>query len=433
MAAMMLWPLAILLIIHRAWSLPHQVGATDDFTTVWRALVRFGDGNPVYTANYAHVDPHYLYSPGGSLALQPVTWLGDYETARMWFIFAQAAGIIAAVVLLLKFVGVSPRSWIVPLVLSLGFLTESVTSTMRFANVNGTLLLAQVLFIIFLLRDRRILAGLILGLAITVKPIVAPLLFLAFVRKDWSTILTAVAVPVAFNIVAWPMAADPMAYIERTMPYLGEVRLHANASISGELIYFGAPDLLVKLWLIVFAVPVILSLVLLLRWQWRDETFWALTTSGVLMTGVLLLGSLGQQYYSLLLFPTIIGAFHAFGGRRDAQGDPTRSVVANWPAGLAIALFYFSLNWFMDDYAVGSQLWIQVMAWIGWMLFCLTMFGALLKWTIEEHGAGYDWLGRKHAAAFFGPGSGTRGTASGVARGERRATEADTRKNRTNA
>lgn len=97
MAAMMLWPLAILLIIHRAWSLPHQVGATDDFTTVWRALVRFGDGNPVYTANYAHVDPHYLYSPGGSLALQPVTWLGDYETARMWFIFAQAAGIIAAV------------------------------------------------------------------------------------------------------------------------------------------------------------------------------------------------------------------------------------------------------------------------------------------------------------------------------------------------
>src|SRR5699024_7546390 len=130
------------------------------------------------------------------------------------------------------------------------FLTESVTSTLRFANVNGTLLLAQVLFIIFLLRDRRILAGLILGLAITVKPIVAPLLFLAFVRKDWSTILTAVAVPVAFNIVAWPMAADPMAYIERTMPYLGEVRLHANASISGELIYFGAPDLLVKLWLI---------------------------------------------------------------------------------------------------------------------------------------------------------------------------------------
>ena len=73
----------------------------------------------------------------------------------LWWIL----GIIAAVVLLLKFVGVSPRSWIVPLVLSLGFLTESVTSTLRFANVNGTLLLAQVLFIIFLLRDRRILAA----------------------------------------------------------------------------------------------------------------------------------------------------------------------------------------------------------------------------------------------------------------------------------
>ncbi|WP_298088851.1 glycosyltransferase family 87 protein [uncultured Corynebacterium sp.] len=392
-AAQMLWPLTIFLIVHRAWVLPHQSGETDDFTTVWRALVRFGDGIPVYTANYNHVDPHYLYSPGGTLALQPVTWLGDYDTARMWFIFAQAAGIIAAVVLLLRWLGVHPTSWLVPLTLSLTFLTESVTSTLRFANVNGTLLFAQVLFIILLLRDRRILAGLVLGIAITVKPIVAPLLFLAFVRKDWVTIPVAAAVPVAFNIAAWPLAVDPMGYIERTLPYMSEVRLHANASIAGELLYFGVPELLLKLWLIIFAAPVIFSLILLLRWQWRDEKFWALTTSGVLMTGVLLLGSLGQQYYALLLLPTIIGVVHTFGGRRDAQGDPTRSVVANWPAALAVTMFYFSLNWYMDDYVEGSMFWIQTMAWFGWMLFSLTMFGALVKWTIEEHGAGRDWRG----------------------------------------
>src|SRR5690625_3872038 len=54
-AAQMLWPLTIFLIVHRAWVLPHQSGETDDFTTVWRALVRFGDGIPVYTANYNHV------------------------------------------------------------------------------------------------------------------------------------------------------------------------------------------------------------------------------------------------------------------------------------------------------------------------------------------------------------------------------------------
>ena len=418
----MLWPLAIFLIIHRAWALPNQSGGTDDFTTVWRALVRFSDGNLVYTANYAHVDPHYLYSPGGTLALQPVTWLGDYDTARMWFIFAQAAGIIAAVLILLRLCRVPLTSWIVPMTLSLVFLTEAVTSTLRFANVNGTLLLAQVLFIVLLLRDRRILAGLVIGLAITVKPIVAPLLFLAFVRKDWSTIVVAAAVPVVFNIVAWPMGADPMAYVERTMPYLGEVRLHANASISGELLYFGAPELLVKLWLIAFAAPVIFALVLLLRWQWRDEIFWALTTSGVLMTGVLLLSSLGQQYYALLILPTVIGVFHAIFGAPDAQGDAPRSVVLNVPAGLAITMFYFTLNWFMDDYAVGSQLWIQVMAWIGWMLLCLTMFAMLIKWTIEEHAAGYDWLGRKGASSFFGrraASDGTRGASRGVAPGDR--------------
>lgn len=421
-AAQVLWPLAIFLIVHRTWSLPQQSGATDDFSTVWRALVRFGEDLPVYTANYAHVDPHYLYSPGGTLALQPVTWLGDYETARMWFIAAQAAGIVIAIGLLLRLVGVDLRSWIFPLTLSLVFLTEAVTSTLRFANVNGTLLLAQTLFIVLLLRDRRIAAGLVLGLAITVKPIVAPLLFLAFVRRDWTTIVSAAIVPVVFNVIAWPLANDPMAYIDRTIPYLGEVRLHANASISGELLYFGAPELLVKLWLIAFAVPVILSLVLLLRWQWRDEVFWALTTSGVLVNGVLLLGSLGQQYYSLLLLPTIVGFFHILGDRRDAQGDPTRSVVANWPAALAIVMFFFSLNWFMEDYAIGSLLWIQVMAWIGWMLLCLTMCGCLIKWTIEEHGAGYDWFGRAGATSFFDGfrlRGGTRRPSRGVARGSR--------------
>ena len=120
------------------------------------------------------------------------------------------------------------------------------------------------------------------------------------------------------------------------------------------------------------------------------------------MTGVLLLSSLGQQYYALLILPTFIGIFHALFGPSDAQGDAPRSLVFNAPAGLAATMFYFSLNWFMDDYAVGSLLWIQVMAWIGWMLLCLTMFAVLIKWTIEEHAAGYDWLGRAGATSFFG-------------------------------
>lgn len=402
MLTWMLWPLAIVLIIHRSWVLPHQSGATDDFTTVWRALVRFADGVKVYTANYDHVDPHYLYSPGGTLALQPVTWLGDYDTARMWFIFAQAAGIIGAILLALRFLGVRLTSWCVPLVLSLAFLTESVTSTLRFANVNGTLLLAMVVFIVLVLRDRPIAAGLVLGLAITVKPIVAPLLFIPFVRRNWSAIIASGVVPLLFNAAAWPLAADPWAYLERTIPYMGEVRLYANASITGQLHYYGASEPLTRLWLIVLAVPVIASLILLLRWQWRDGVFWALSTSGVLMTGVMLLGTLGQQYYSLLLMPAVLGIFHALVGPADAQGDPPRSVALNAPAGLGITLFYFSLDWFMDDYHVGSEFWIQIMATTGWLLFSLTMFGVLLKWTIEEHGAGYDWLGRKGATSFFG-------------------------------
>ncbi|WP_295628325.1 glycosyltransferase family 87 protein [uncultured Corynebacterium sp.] len=398
-----LWPLVILVVVHRTWALPLRgVGTTDDFTTVWTALTRFVDGNAVYTAIYEHTYPHYLYSPGGTLLLSPVTWLGEYDTARLWFTIAQSAGIIIGVLLLLRLVGVDLRSWITPAVLAAVFATESVTNTLAFTNVNGTLFMAQALFLVLLLKDKRIAAGLVIGIALTIKPIVAPLLFLPFVRKDWSTILTALAVPVVANIVAWPMMADSSAYLERTIPYLGVVRDYANASLSGQLTWYGAPDLLVKLWLIAFAAPVILSLILLLRWQWRDEVFWALTTSGALMTGVFLLGSLGQQYYSMLLLPTVFTIFRAFAGRRDAQGDPVRTVMANWPAGLAVALFFLNADWFMEDMPLGSSWWTGAMAPLGWILFCLTIVGCLIKWTIEEHGAGYDWLGRKGATSFFG-------------------------------
>ena len=56
------------------------------------------------------------------------------------------------------------------------------------------------------------------------------------------------------------------------------------------------------------------------------------------------------------------------------------------------------------------------------MLLCLTMFAMLIKWTIEEHAAGYDWLGRKGASSFFGrrtASDGTRGASGGVAPGDR--------------
>ena len=76
-----LWPLAILTALHKIWA-SYESGTTDDFTTVWEALNRFWSGVPVYSEDYTTTDPHYLYLPGGTMLLSPLSALGNFDAAR---------------------------------------------------------------------------------------------------------------------------------------------------------------------------------------------------------------------------------------------------------------------------------------------------------------------------------------------------------------
>ena len=85
-----LWPLAILLVIHRIIVLALPGTATDDFTTVWSAARRFVERVPVYSETYHHVDPHYLYNPGATLLLSPLGVFPDMSVVRPLFILFNA-------------------------------------------------------------------------------------------------------------------------------------------------------------------------------------------------------------------------------------------------------------------------------------------------------------------------------------------------------
>ena len=67
-----LWPLAILLIVHRSYVLATNGYITDDFGPVYRAVVNFRRGWDIYNEHFDYVDPHYLYPPGGTLLMAPV-------------------------------------------------------------------------------------------------------------------------------------------------------------------------------------------------------------------------------------------------------------------------------------------------------------------------------------------------------------------------
>ena len=82
------------------------------------------------------------------------------------------------------------------------FCTESVVNTLVFGNINGCVLLLEVLFFRWMLDGKvshQWWAGVAIGLSLVVKPVLAPLLLLPLLNRQWRALVTAIAVPVVFN------------------------------------------------------------------------------------------------------------------------------------------------------------------------------------------------------------------------------------------
>ncbi|WP_246817490.1 glycosyltransferase family 87 protein [Corynebacterium sp. HMSC071B10] len=304
------WPLAVLLIIHRVFVLARQGSPTDDFTTVWAAARRFVERVPVYNEVYHYVDPHYLYNPGATLLLSPLGLAADPNAVRPLFILANALAIIAALAWCTTLAGRSLRGPVFPVALSLAFATEAVTNTLVFSNINGILLLALTAFLASYRARRFILAGVILGLAILIKPMFAPLLVLPLMQLQLRTVLAGIAVPVLLNAIAWPLTPGAGDYFGRLVPYLSTTRDYANSSLAGFAVYFGMPGWLHGLCFVLFAAAVAVAVLGLARWRFTDEWLWLTCSTAVLLAGVCLLSSLGQAYYTMMLFPAAFTALH---------------------------------------------------------------------------------------------------------------------------
>lgn len=367
-----LWPLALVLVIHRVFVLAINGNVTDDFSTVYYALRRFHDGVPVYNETYYFVDPHYLYSPGATLVLSPLGLQTDFDAARTIFIIANALAVIGGLAVATRMFGFSLQSMVFPLTIVIAFFTESVQNTLIFSNINGVLLLAFTGFLHFLYWDKRWRAGIVLGFAILIKPLFAPLLFLPFVKAQWQTLVAALFIPIACNIIAWPLVPGAHDYVTRTMPYLGETRDFANSSLPGIAIYFGMPNWQEKFWFFVFAAIIIVGLLALLRYRYSDPLLWLVCTSSLLLTGVFFLSSLGQMYYSMLLFPLLLSVVHR------------RSPMHSWVAWLAAYGFLSYDNW-------NSSEWIDTGRWVtfllptaGWALLIICICVSAVVWVLQD-------------------------------------------------
>jgi len=364
-----LWPVAILSIIHRSYVLATNGYITDDFGPVYRAVVNFKLGLDIYNEHFDQVDPHYLYPPGGTLLLAPFGYL-PVDASRYWFIFFNTVAIIVAAYFLLRLFKFSMASVAAPALLLAMFCTESVTNTLVFTNINGCILLCEVLFFRWLLDGKvnhQWLAGIAVGLTLVIKPSLAPLLLLPLLNRQWRALIHAFVLPLVFNVAGWFMVSDPMNFVRGTVPYIFSVRDYFNSSIQGNGIYYGLPVWLILLLRIVFGLIAVASLWLLYRYyRERDPLFWMLTSSGVLLVATFLVTALGQGYYSMMLFPFLMTVVLR------------NSVLRNWPAWLAIYGFMTMDRWLLGHWPTTGRYLEYMRITYGWSLMLIVVFCVLL-------------------------------------------------------
>lgn len=363
---LVLWPLTILTIVHRSLILAVNGDRTDDFAPVYQAALAFLNRQPVYNENLNTVDPHYLYPPSGTLLMAPLAVI-DPERSRWLFIIASVLALLVCGYLITRLFGFSARSWVLPVVLFFFFSTETVAHTLIFTNFNSFVLLGMLAFMMLMMRRHDWWAGVPIGLTLAIKPVLAPLLLLPLLNRQWRVLVTAIVVPLVLMVVAWPLSNDPGRFISHTLPYLGEARDYYNSSIAGNGAYFGVAPWLVVLLRIAFTLMAVFSLWFLYRYyRTTNELLWLTTSSGVLLCTTFLVGSLGQGYYSMLLFPLLMTVL--------LPG----STVRNWPAWLGVygcMTFdsFYSERW----QAFGWMLEYNKVTW-GWSLLMIAVFCSLL-------------------------------------------------------
>jgi len=162
------------------------------------------------------------------------------------------------------------------------------------------------------------------------------------------------------------LVSDPMNFYRRTLPYILGTRDYFNSSILGNGIYYGLPMWLIVLLRVLFALLAVASLWLLYRYyRTRDPLFWFATSSGVLLVASFLVLSLGQGYYSMMLFPFAMTVGLQI------------SVIRNWPAWLAIYGFMSADRWRLGHWpTTGRALEYLRVTW-GWSLILVVVFAVL--------------------------------------------------------
>lgn len=296
----LLWLAPLLALLLGAVHSRTQTGFSDDFLPVYQGARSLRLSGDPYVSSAALP---FVYPPSCALLLWPLGLLNAAAAANVGLALA-----LSSLLVLCLTVGELARGR--PFGRGTALLLMGLAcSNLGYGTVqlgNLSLVVAALLAgsLLLLSRERPALAGVALGIAIALKPLVAPAL-LMFVPGRGRRIGAAVAVvlPMALNLLTFPLMRSPFKYVYNIMPALlrgDALPLGRNVALSGWGLREGVPAPMVMALRTTVVVLAVAVLIAVRRHPVVDATVvWG--TLPVLTASMV--SSVDEAHYSLVAVP----------------------------------------------------------------------------------------------------------------------------------
>jgi arabinofuranan 3-O-arabinosyltransferase len=262
----------------------------------------------------AHHSPYTIpgygaapYPPSVMILLLPLAGFRNFANATHYGLYAVLFAMIATVVISAKIIG--RRAWGLTAAVGVVLLARAqpAQDEMILENMSALMGLGLAATLLLASRGRWNLAATALGVTFAIKPLLIPVVLIFVFARQWRALLVVIGIPLVLNAVAFAVVPDVGAFWHVVSPMVN-MRFTAdelNASIASVGVLLGMSSALI--WGLRIAAGLLTLFATWGSWRWsRDPAIRLVNTTGTLLIGLYLCGSLTEDHYMLTLIPLIV-------------------------------------------------------------------------------------------------------------------------------
>jgi arabinofuranan 3-O-arabinosyltransferase len=296
---MVLWPLAVLIGLVDAWRWHKGAAFGYDTQHVWQAAHAVLHGGSSWN--------QFVYPPGCLLFAFPFAAL-PFRVTKVIIYLLQIVSIGYLFWAMTRFIRLPLSSARVALFAVLLAFTGQLGIAAHYENFTLLLIPLAAAFFLALDRDHPMAAAVVLGISLTIKPLLAPLLLVLLLRRRWRESVVAVLIPVVLSIIALVVVvavnADFSGFVhEVEHTFSTNSSRPWNTSLSAMAKYLHLPSavgLLARIVVVGVSLFACWRIWSLTHLETAEQAVWF---SAPLFVILILCFSFAWGYYSLLLLP----------------------------------------------------------------------------------------------------------------------------------